>query len=419
MSKKKLIPKHQSGKNIQYVRQNNNPVRFNTETGALEDQVTGESGTMLLPEVRVSPKRYDAYNSSYDRDAIRNFTDWIPGIGDVSQGFDAYNALKDGNYLEAGFLGGTLLLPNILKKPFKFFKGKLKYYPIPKNNIVQTPSYNSWNNNGMMIPNYIEDGINNAVEYINRQVIPLAKKQGNYTQSNYVMNGGHNIFISLEHPEAVKTAGQWEPMDNNRISLFLKYIKNLPKAEFVSTHEYRHMLDTNPSTSNPSSNNNPFRWMINGLRYVLSDYKYQGVRPIQLSDQQKQLLHIAYPSTLIQKLQPWRGSSDISEKIATNSGLRQVFDRQYQLSFKKKPTVDQLNSYINSFDDKKLSEVLINFAEKDGRRDGYITTYNNNGGFKLLNIPHIKKALTTVPMLSGLIYATNDQQKQTEENNIQ
>ena len=56
----------------------------------------------------------------YDKTAIRNITDWFPGIGDVSQGFDAYNATKEGDYNKAAILGGALLLPNALEKPAKY-----------------------------------------------------------------------------------------------------------------------------------------------------------------------------------------------------------------------------------------------------------------------------------------------------------
>lgn len=60
-------------------------------------------------------QRYDAYGSTYDPNAIRNITDWLPGIGDVSQGLDAYNAFNEGNYLQAGMLGALMFAPNALE----------------------------------------------------------------------------------------------------------------------------------------------------------------------------------------------------------------------------------------------------------------------------------------------------------------
>lgn len=63
-----------------YVReQNNNPVAFDKE-GNLVDQVTGEKGTMMLPEFTVrgiSPKtRARNYSSAYDRYALSDLINW-------------------------------------------------------------------------------------------------------------------------------------------------------------------------------------------------------------------------------------------------------------------------------------------------------------------------------------------------------
>ena len=63
-----------------YVReQNNNPISFDEE-GNLTDQVTGEKGTMMLPEVTVrgvSPEtRARNYSSAYDRYALPDLINW-------------------------------------------------------------------------------------------------------------------------------------------------------------------------------------------------------------------------------------------------------------------------------------------------------------------------------------------------------
>ena len=63
-----------------YVReQNNNPIAFDEE-GNLTDQVTGEKGTMMLPEVTVrgvSPEtRARNYSSAYDRYALPDLINW-------------------------------------------------------------------------------------------------------------------------------------------------------------------------------------------------------------------------------------------------------------------------------------------------------------------------------------------------------
>lgn len=113
------LPKYEGGK-LGWTRQNGNDIKFDEETGELIDQVTGERGTMLLPEVTVTRANPKNYRSSYDPDVIRNFTDWTPVVSDIGQGLDAYNAFKNQDYLQAGLLGGALLLPNIAEKPLKY-----------------------------------------------------------------------------------------------------------------------------------------------------------------------------------------------------------------------------------------------------------------------------------------------------------
>ena len=63
-----------------YIReQNNHPVSFDTE-GNLVDQVTGEKGTMVLPEITVrgiSPEtKARNYSSVYDRYALPDLINW-------------------------------------------------------------------------------------------------------------------------------------------------------------------------------------------------------------------------------------------------------------------------------------------------------------------------------------------------------
>lgn len=59
-------PKFAGGTAGGWTRANGNDIKFDEETGELVDQVTGEKGTMMLPEVIIKPRHYDAYNSTYD-----------------------------------------------------------------------------------------------------------------------------------------------------------------------------------------------------------------------------------------------------------------------------------------------------------------------------------------------------------------
>ena len=86
-------------------------------------------------------QRYDAYGSTYDPNAIRGITDWLPGIGDVSQGLDAYNAFNEGNYLQAGMLGALMFAPNVLEPVTKpIIKAASKVKSSIANLVKGTPS---------------------------------------------------------------------------------------------------------------------------------------------------------------------------------------------------------------------------------------------------------------------------------------
>ena len=45
--------KFEDGLNPGYIRQNNDPIAFDPNTGELLDQITGERGTMIAPEIVV------------------------------------------------------------------------------------------------------------------------------------------------------------------------------------------------------------------------------------------------------------------------------------------------------------------------------------------------------------------------------
>lgn len=86
--------------------------------------VTGRDRRPAWKRMYQNPRLGDT-SQYYNGDAIRNITDWAPGIGDVSQGFDAYHAAKNGNYGEAAMLGGLLFLPNIVEKPLRYVGRKI------------------------------------------------------------------------------------------------------------------------------------------------------------------------------------------------------------------------------------------------------------------------------------------------------
>lgn len=64
------------GKVKTYVRENGNHIAFDKE-GNLVDQITGEKGTMIIPEVVVSARDPKNYRSSFDRYAVPDLINWV------------------------------------------------------------------------------------------------------------------------------------------------------------------------------------------------------------------------------------------------------------------------------------------------------------------------------------------------------
>lgn len=83
---------------------------YPSAVGATGLEITTPEINVYGQDKRPLYQRYDAPNSVYDPNAIRSITDWIPGVGDVSQGFDAVqNANGYGfDYILAKSINGGL-----------------------------------------------------------------------------------------------------------------------------------------------------------------------------------------------------------------------------------------------------------------------------------------------------------------------
>lgn len=125
-----------------YVREkNNNPIAFDEE-GNLTDQITGEKGTMLLPEVTVrgvSPEtRARNYSSNFDGTfglSQRDVYGMMPIIGDALDVKDIATDIYNGNYLNAGIGVGMFLLPNIIEKPLRKLS---RVFKKPTKNVIES-----------------------------------------------------------------------------------------------------------------------------------------------------------------------------------------------------------------------------------------------------------------------------------------
>lgn len=89
----------------------------------------GRQGSVVLPEVTVQGKDPNPIRAAYRAmggratafhgDDFEPFVEFIPGVGDAYQGYQAVNALQNKQYGKAAFLGGMLLLPNFIEKPLR------------------------------------------------------------------------------------------------------------------------------------------------------------------------------------------------------------------------------------------------------------------------------------------------------------
>ena len=157
-----------------YIReQNNHPVSFDTE-GNLVDQVTGEKGTMVLPEFTVrgtssetKAKNYSSYFDGTYGLSQRDVYGMMPVVGDALDIKDIGTDLYNGNYVNAGIGAGLFLLPNVVERPLKaagrflLNKGK-KAYNTTKDLLWLTKTYNN-----------VGTGLKNP--YVRNKFLDLAK----------------------------------------------------------------------------------------------------------------------------------------------------------------------------------------------------------------------------------------------------
>lgn len=87
--------------------------------GASELNVTTPEIVITGKDKRPLYQRYAAERSTYDPNAIRNFTDWLPVVGDIGTGIDIKNAIQNNNYLEASALGAMMVLPDPIARGTK------------------------------------------------------------------------------------------------------------------------------------------------------------------------------------------------------------------------------------------------------------------------------------------------------------
>ena len=260
-----------------------------------------------------------------------------------------------GNYATRGTVAG---LQRLARDP-RFAhgdKGKLQY--IDKDGKIKTFKGTSFFKR-----------IDEEPEYIERQLIPFAKQQGNW-------NGKTNLVNNIEIGYVSGTP--WAGMFNGK-AIFLNPSANtaLDNLDEILIHEIRHAYDYTPKYGTLSSNN----W-FNKIG-SMSPFQYNRQKaPIELRKEQIELLNRAYPTKFKDR---FKGPDyKTSEKIATNAELRKYMDRLYFQKFNKKPTVKELNNFIWNLSDEEFASELAKYGYNNSL---YLHTYLQNIINNPLKIP--------------------------------
>lgn len=157
-----FIPKFDNGK-TGYVRQNNNPIMFDDQ-GNLVDQITGEKGTMLLPNVTIRPNRLREYKSAFDG-SLQNFVDVT-------------------NALSGGILNRASATQNLKAAydAYKYLKGD-----IDKQDLINSVVYG---NSGIVSDNYYDKHpiISSLLNFAGDVFVPYGLYKGSTLGKSYIDN---------------------------------------------------------------------------------------------------------------------------------------------------------------------------------------------------------------------------------------
>ena len=218
-------------------------------------------------------------------------------------------------------------------------------------------------------------------EYIERQLIPFAKQQGNWNGATNELNN-----IKVQYVDAAPWSGMF-----NGNTIFINSASGDLNQTFI--HEMRHAYDFSPRWQTTSSSG----WF---KRFLSSSPFFYGKQkaPIQLRKAQLNLLGRAYPTRFkdIFKGPEYR----MSEKVATNAEFRKYLDDLYFQKFNRRPSVKELNSFIWSLSDRELAEELARYGYKNSK---YMHTYVRNMINDELKIPGNNFKMKIAPKFNLLV----------------
>ena len=131
---------------------------------------------------------------------------FMPVLGDAIQGAEAVEAVKQGDYLTAGLLGGMMLLPNIIEKPLKKWKKiknltkELKERPLQQ--VVDDEEIKAW-----LAENWYKNEIHNVRPVLKSRTVSIDDFDKNGIPLHYKLEddlptlkrGNDNILIHVDN----------------------------------------------------------------------------------------------------------------------------------------------------------------------------------------------------------------------------
>lgn len=295
----------------------------------------------------------------------------------------------------------------------------------PVNNTLQRPQVTastqlSKQANRDAVMQEVNAAVDDGTEYINRQLIPLAQKRGNWRGTNEITDN----FGVVADAEEANVGGSWT--GGNVV------INATPRVNTPSTyvHEVRHMFDTDINTGSTQVDNAVIRFLKSDPTKGIKTTPVQ--KPIMITKEQGRMLDEAYPTNFFDRFKV-SAARQQTEKLSTNAENRKTMDMAFQREFGRKPNVDELNTYIENMDDETFLRHIIN--NSNGYQDVYFdnmasqygirnasgfTPMRNTPMFRAINwgkvnyrkidrsrVPYMKRAIIGVPVFGGLMYNIN------------
>lgn len=249
------------------------------------------------------------------------------------------------------------------------------------------------------------------LDYVERQIIPLAKRYGNW----------QGATSSITNPEVYindKLAAEGAFAGPNSYAF--------PREEMakqVKVHEMRHGLDYSSKEGSTSTKN----WLNRIFRKPISSKNSTG-RAIQLNNDQINILNEAYPSGFMDKLLS-KHHALLSEKIADNAQFRSIFDDYFFEKFGRYANEAELSNFITQLPKEEFVNTLISRAKSNDlwefmtrsakgvpRSPNFteVTTPKgrtikiNNIYYNLPSIDKMKTAISSIPAFIGLYFGTQN-----------